>query len=104
MSKDQKRVATKVKDTPAAHPGQVCAVYRVSPPMTYQKWDEDGTVTRTTEFVWVSGVNVPFSGVETYIFPSDAHGEVADWGELDGSFRGGIDHARALKNAGYDIE
>lgn len=46
-----------------------------------------------TEFVIVSGANAMFSGV--------AEGEVSDWGELEGSFRGSIDHERALAGAGY---
>lgn len=40
---------------------------------------------------------------ETYIFPADESGEVTDWGELPGSFRGDTDHEQALNNAGYDV-
>jgi len=46
------------------------------------------------------------SGPETYIFPAKKSGdifEVADWGELNGSYRGGFDHAEALKGAGYEV-
>lgn len=46
--------------------------------------------------VVVSAVNAPFSGPETYIFPGDEDGKVTDWGELDGSYRGGLDHEEAL--------
>ena len=56
-----------------------------------------------TEFVVVSASVVPFGAPETYIFPADAAGEVTDWGELDGSYRGGLDHEKALRNAGYDV-
>ena len=67
------------------------------------------------EFVYVSastmkGMNVILAGYagpqlepETYIFPCDVSGEVTSWGELDGSYRGGLSHAQALKNAGYEI-
>ena len=40
---------------------------------------------------------------ETYIFPADEDGNVLDWGELEGSYRGGMDHEEALHNAGYEI-
>lgn len=96
------------------------AVYRCDPPMPlhtypweiddYAKADEHderecpGTGTCTsTEYVWVSAANVMFSGPETYIFPCDADGEVTDWGELPGSYKGGLDHEEALAEAGYEI-
>ena len=40
---------------------------------------------------------------ETYIFGADHYGKVLAWRELDGSFRGGINHKKALKRAGYDV-
>jgi hypothetical protein len=40
---------------------------------------------------------------ETYIFAADQNGEVADWGELEGSFKGAMDIPKALANAGYTI-
>ena len=54
-------------------------------------------------YVVVSAAVVPFSGPETYIFGANKDGEVTEWGELDGSYRGGLDHDRALKNAGYEV-
>ena len=71
-------------------------LYRVDPPMTY----EDG---RQTEYVIVSATTVLASGPETYIFPASREGGILDWLELPGSFRGAIDHARALEGAGYSI-
>lgn len=71
-------------------------VYRVDPPMAYED--------RTTEYVWVSATYVPYSGYETYIFPSDKHGNVLSWLELNGSFQGSMDHELALNNAGYTVE
>jgi len=56
------------------------------------------------EYVVVSATDVVFSGPETYIFASDADGEVTNWGELDGSFRGAKDHEAALAGAGYAVE
>lgn len=68
-------------------------LYRVDPPMTY---DDD----KKTNYVVVSAVNVPPYGPETYIFPATRLGEVLDWLELPGSFRGALDHTRALEGAG----
>ena len=67
------------------------ALYRMEPP-------HDGH-----PYCIVSAAHVPFSGPETYIFPATSAGEVADWGELDGSYKGGLDHAEALEGAGYTI-
>ena len=70
-------------------------VYRLDPPLT------DGTTKH--EYVWVSATDVPYTGPETYIFGSDEHGRVTDWLELDGSYRGGLDHEEALRGAGYAV-
>lgn len=71
------------------------ALYRLSEPM--KTWSDT-----TTDHVVVSAVRV--LGVpETYIFAADASGEVTGWGELEGSFRGGLDHAEALRGAGYEL-
>ncbi len=55
------------------------------------------------EYVVVSSVIAKFSGPETYIFPGNDKGEIVDYGELGGSFRGELNHAKALSNAGYSI-
>jgi hypothetical protein len=65
-------------------------LYRVDPPL------------EGNEFVVVSAV-FAYSGPETYIFPSDADGEVVSWSELEGSFNDGIGHKEALNNAGYVV-
>lgn len=54
--------------------------------------------------VVVSAVEAPFTGPETYIFGADSKGKVKQWGELDGSYRGGLEIGRALRNAGYSVE
>jgi hypothetical protein len=85
--------ATFVKQRNAQGEGRV---YRVDPPIANYKGD-------AFDHVWVSAADVPFSGPETYIFGSDADGKVLDWCELDGSFRGGLDHEEALRGAGYEV-
>lgn len=55
------------------------------------------------DYVVVSEVVAAYSGPETYIFGSDAMGNVLDWGELDGSYQGGMDGELALMNAGYEV-
>ena len=42
-------------------------------------------------------------GPETYIFGADVHGTIVSWMDLPGSFKGSMDHAKALRNAGYEI-
>ncbi len=64
-------------------------LYKMNPPL-------DGC-----EYVVVSGVNAMGTGPETYIFGADSKGKIRDWDELDGSFRGSIDHEQALQDAGY---
>lgn len=59
---------------------------------------------KSTEYVIVSAANVYFSGPETYIFPADEEGKIVDWGELEGSYKGGPSHERALRNAGYEVK
>ena len=43
-------------------------------------------------------------GDETFIFESDADGNVSSWSELDGSFKGAQDHEQALRKAGYEVD
>ena len=40
---------------------------------------------------------------ETFIFGSDETGRVISFLELPGSYKGGLDHQKALNDAGYDI-
>lgn len=81
-----------IKQTRA--PGAVQAVYELTPP-----YMENTHVVVSA----VSGdgrlVKVP----ETYIFPCNEYGDVTSYADLPGSFRGDMDHARALTNAGYTI-
>ena len=77
-------------------------LYRLDPPMEVRGWEN--AVTASTEYVVVSAAVVPFSGPETYIFASDQDGNVEDWCEQAGSYRGGLDHEAALEGAGYVVE
>ncbi len=67
-------------------------LYRLSTPLQGNK------------YVIVSAVVAFGSGAETYIFPADKDGNALNMLELEGSFRGALDHAQALENAGYQIE
>ncbi|MCD5310901.1 hypothetical protein [Kineosporia babensis] len=89
------KTARHMKTFNGPNPGQVKKLYRLDPPI-----EAAGSKRR---YVIVSGVNVPFSGDETYIFPADESGKIVDFTELDGSFRGAIDHERALAGAGYEV-
>lgn len=70
-------------------------LYRCEPPMP----TEDGP----TEYVVVSATVAWMSGPETYIFAADKDGNITNWCELPGSFRGGLDHDEALRGAGYEV-
>lgn len=79
------------------------ALYKCDPPMEYERL-VDGEYTKDmAEYVVVSATTALFTGPETYIFPADANGNVINWLELDGSFRGALDHNEALQNAGYEV-
>ncbi len=79
--------------------------YEVDPPMEYRHLGSyDGT--GLTKYVIVSAVWVEYTGPETYIFPACKKGDEIvpiNHLELDGSFRGDIDHEQALANAGYEV-
>ena len=81
-------------------------IYEVDPPVKFdKKVEKEGDIVwedAESPYIVVSAVNV-LGYPETYIFSSDAEGEVLSWGELEGSFKGAKDHARALKGAGYEV-
>lgn len=79
-------------------------VFELSEPVAYDyDWNTD-EYKSSTKFVVVSAASVMFSGAETYIFACDENGEVLNWMELEGSFKGGLDHERALQGAGFEVE
>ena len=79
-------------------------LFQVSPPVSYDYDYDTEQNQKSTEYVVVSAADVVFSGPETYIFPANEQGEVVDWSELEGSYRGGLDHRQALENAGYECK
>ena len=93
-----KKIATKIKRL-EDFTGEAW-LYRLSPPIIV-KADYDGGFNGEVEYIVVSATVALYSGAETYIFPANDKGEVVDWGELDGSYRGGLDHIKALREAGY---
>lgn len=76
-------------------------LFKLSPPLKTIEWDDD--TEKEYEYVVVSATNAMFSGPETYIFPANEEGEVVNWSELDGSYKGGLDHVQALRGAGYEV-
>lgn len=75
-------------------------LYRVDPPMEWTSCEAgaDDTCVKETSYV-VSSYGI--YEVETYLFPADADGNIINWIELPGSFRGDYNHVEALENAGY---
>lgn len=96
--------ATFVKNLEEGFTG-VAKLFMVDPPMQYDiPWDDDGPPAKETSFVVVSATVVPYGfGPETYIFPADENGNVISWGELKGSYKGGLSHKTALHRAGYTV-
>ena len=76
-------------------------LYRLDPPLEVTDWA--GEDAHTVEWVIVSAIIAFFSGPETYIFEADETGEVKSWMDLEGSFRGALDHEQALNGAGYEV-
>lgn len=90
--------------------GQASA-YRLSEPAEYSAASSRASRASTTVVV-VSATVVPSYGgyggyPETYIFPAVEHAdgrvEVLSWLEMDGSYRGGLDHVKALQGLGYEV-
>ena len=77
--------------------------YRLDPPRSVPRWDAetDEDVTREHSLVVVSAVD-NFYAHETLVFPSDRHGQIADWTEIFG-IRDTTDHAEVLGAMGYEI-
>jgi hypothetical protein len=94
-------IATQVKELDGFQ-GEA-RLYRLSQPVAYDYDWENDTYKSSTNFVVVSAASAVFSGPETYIFPAGENGKVVDWCELEGSFKGGLDHEQALRNAGWEV-
>jgi hypothetical protein len=59
-------------------------------------------IRKGNEYYVVSGADVPFSGWEVLIFPSDENGVVTNWGEVAGGR--GISHEEAIKQFDSDSD
>lgn len=80
-----------ILEKPVGSAGAEQILYKIDPPLGGY------------EYVVVSAVIGFFSGTETYIFPSNKDGDITSWGELYGSYKGGLSHEEALNNAGYEV-
>jgi hypothetical protein len=90
-----KKMATKVRHITGWSGNAI--LYKLNTPMA------DG-YGKKTSFVIVSAVVVPFGGgPETYIFPATEDGKAINMLDMDGSYRGGLDHKEALERAGYEV-
>jgi len=99
------KIAKFVKDCSEDFKG-TAFLFKMSPPMRYREYDcdTDKYKTHRTTYVIVSAVVVLISGAETYIFAADRFGNIKNWTELGGSYRGGLNHEEALNNAGFSVE
>jgi hypothetical protein len=55
------------------------------------------------KYVVTSAKSVQFSGPETYMFGADENGEIVDWCELPGSYRGELNHQKCFEEIGYNV-
>ena len=55
------------------------------------------------KYVITSVSNVQFTGPETYMFAADEKGNIINWGELPGSYRGELNHQKCFENLDYKI-
>lgn len=81
-------------------------VFKLSEPHAYESWDDE-KAPETYDHVIVAAAVVAFDGPETYIFGAkqeDGQWEIANWREMAGSFKGALDHEKALQDAGYKLE
>lgn len=94
--------ATFVKDMSNKFSG-TAMLWELSEPIGYRhNWD-DGEPTEFTDHVVTSAAITSLAGPETYVFPADQDGNILDWGEIAGSFRGGLDHHEAIRRSGWSI-
>lgn len=96
------KTATFIRDLTGADSVTKASLYKLDPPIDCGGLFDDGEPDTST-YVRVSAANVPFGGPETYIFASDDQGAVTNWSELEGSYKGGLDHVAALAGAGYEV-
>lgn len=91
--------ASLVKDNLRKFNGHA-ALYLLDPPLEGHAFVIASAIDIGKQF---SKLSPSLSGTEVYLFPGDSGGHVIDWGELPGSMKGTLDHADALREAGYEI-
>lgn len=96
------KTATWIRDV-SAHFNGSAALHRLSEPVVCHVWDSSHETVEVVEWVVASAVNVPFSGPETYVFPANEDGEAVSFAEMEGSYRGGLDHGEALRGLGFEV-
>lgn len=94
------KTATLVKDRLEGFRGHA-ALYRLDPPIEYESERHEHVVVSSVTIPDYGGLGV--GGPEAYIFPASPEGKVTGWGELPGSLNGTLDHAEALRDAGYEV-
>ncbi len=87
------------------HPVADQKLYRLDPPL---RVDRVFNGARWVEYILVSAAVVPehlstFNGPEVLIFVANYNGSILSKVDLPGSYRGGLDHAEALRRAGYEV-
>ena len=88
--------ATLVRDLPFNGVAEQ-KLWKVTPAVKYSHYDDDSNQTLVeTSYVVTSATVAIFSGPETYIFPANENSDILDWMELSGSYRGGLDHDKAI--------
>lgn len=89
---------------PAYYKGDM-RLYRLSTPVNYSEYgaDSQSAVMRTEYVLVVTVCSETFSLAETLIYPANENGRFLSRVELPGSYRGGLDHAEALRRAGYTV-
>ena len=95
-----KTTATFVKDVSENFTGSA-ALYQLDPPLEGYAWDDEEAP--KYDYVVVSATTAMYGGPETYIFGADDSGNIQEWGELPGSYKGGLNHVEALEGAGYSV-
>lgn len=91
------KTAKLLSEKPANRVGAIQRHYQLSEPLTT---GDGGTL-----HVVVSAIPAAFDhgGPETFVFAADESGKITNFMDLEGSFRGDMDHDRALRGAGYEI-
>jgi len=80
------------------------ALFKVHPAIEWERYDERGNKEKKkSSYIVVSRTDVPYSGLETYIFPASASGKVLSWLELSGSRRGDVGITEVLEDLGYKV-